>query len=41
VPGAFFSPFGNEWIRLTYATPVERIEGAFARLLEGLNSLKA
>jgi aspartate aminotransferase len=40
VPGAFFSPFGNEWIRLTYATPVEQTEGAFARLLEGLNSLK-
>jgi aspartate/methionine/tyrosine aminotransferase len=41
VPGAFFSPFGNEWIRLTYATPVERTQGAFARLVEGLNSLKS
>ncbi|HEY2981029.1 MAG TPA: pyridoxal phosphate-dependent aminotransferase [Anaerolineales bacterium] len=41
VPGAFFSPFGNDWIRMTYATPVERTEGAFARLLEGLHSLKS
>jgi aspartate aminotransferase len=41
VPGAFFSPFGNEWIRFSYATPVERTEGAFNRLVEGLNALKA
>jgi len=40
VPGAFFSPFGGEWIRFSYATPVERTEGAFMRLKEGLNSLK-
>jgi aspartate/methionine/tyrosine aminotransferase len=40
VPGAFFSPFGNEWIRFSYATPVERTEGAFKRLVEGLSSLK-
>ncbi len=40
VPGAFFSPFGAEWIRFSYATPVERTEGAFARLMEGLVSLK-
>jgi aspartate/methionine/tyrosine aminotransferase len=40
VPGAYFSPFGGEWIRFSYATPVERTEGAFRRLLEGLNSLK-
>jgi aspartate/methionine/tyrosine aminotransferase len=40
VPGAFFSPFGGEWIRFSYATPVERTEGAFARLMDGLNSLK-
>jgi aspartate/methionine/tyrosine aminotransferase len=40
VPGAFFSPFGGEWIRFSYATPVERTEGAFKRLLEGLESLK-
>ena len=41
VPGAFFSPFGGEWIRFSYATPVERTEGAFKRLMEGLSSLKA
>jgi aspartate aminotransferase len=40
VPGAFFSPFGGEWIRFSYATPVEGTEGAFKRLMEGLNSLK-
>ena len=40
VPGAFFSPFGGEWIRFSYATPVERTEGAFGRLVEGLESLK-
>jgi aspartate/methionine/tyrosine aminotransferase len=40
VPGAFFSPFGGEWIRFSYATPVERTEGAFERLVEGLNELK-
>ncbi len=40
VPGAFFSPFGNDWIRFSYATPVERTEGAFKRLMEGLNALK-
>jgi aspartate/methionine/tyrosine aminotransferase len=40
VPGAFFSPFGGDWIRFSYATPAERTEGAFKRLVEGLNSLK-
>ncbi len=40
VPGAFFSPFGADWIRFSYATPVERTEGAFKRLVEGLESLK-
>jgi aspartate aminotransferase len=40
VPGAFFSPFGGEWVRFSYATPVGRTEGAFNRLIEGLNSLK-
>jgi aspartate/methionine/tyrosine aminotransferase len=40
VPGAFFSPFGGEWIRFSYATPVERMEGAFERLVAGLESLK-
>jgi aspartate aminotransferase len=40
VPGAFFSPFGREWIRFSYATPTERTEGAFKRLFEGLDSLR-
>ena len=40
VPGVFFSPFGGDWVRFSYATPVERTEGAFKRLLEGLNELK-
>ncbi|HEX5808840.1 MAG TPA: pyridoxal phosphate-dependent aminotransferase [Anaerolineales bacterium] len=40
VPGAFFSPFGGEWIRFSYATPVERTRGAVERLMEGLTSLK-
>ena len=41
VPGAFFSPFGNDWIRFSYATPLERTTGAFERLVAGLNSLKS
>lgn len=41
VPGAFFSPFGGDWIRFSYATPVERTEGAFTRLMQGLESLKS
>jgi aspartate/methionine/tyrosine aminotransferase len=40
VPGAFFSPFGGDWIRFSYATPVERTAGAFQRLVEGLEGLK-
>jgi aspartate aminotransferase len=40
VPGAFFSPFGGDWIRFSYATPVERTQGAFERLVQGLQSLK-
>jgi aspartate/methionine/tyrosine aminotransferase len=40
VPGAFFSPFGSDWVRFSYATPPEKTEGAFHRLMEGLNSLK-
>jgi aspartate aminotransferase len=41
VPGAFFSPYGGEWIRFSYATPVERTLGAAKRLIEGLNSLSS
>jgi aspartate/methionine/tyrosine aminotransferase len=40
VPGAFFSPFGGDWLRFSYATPVERTQGAFERLVKGLESLK-
>ena len=40
VPGAFFSPFGGDWLRFSYATPTERTRGAFERLVTGLNSLK-
>jgi aspartate aminotransferase len=40
VPGAFFSPFGGDWIRFSYATPVERTQGAWERLITGLESLK-
>lgn len=39
VPGAFFSPFGGDWIRFSYATPPERTLGAARRLLEGLDAL--
>jgi aspartate/methionine/tyrosine aminotransferase len=40
VPGAFFSKFGGDWIRFSYATPPARTIGAAERLLEGLNELK-
>jgi aspartate/methionine/tyrosine aminotransferase len=40
VPGAFFSKFGGDWVRFSYATPPERTQGAAERLLEGLNELK-
>lgn len=40
VPGAFFSPYGADWIRFSYATPVERTQGAATRLLEALKSLQ-
>ncbi|MCJ7511664.1 MAG: pyridoxal phosphate-dependent aminotransferase [Anaerolineales bacterium] len=39
VPGAFFSPAGGDWIRFSYATPVEKTLGAARRLLEGLHAL--
>jgi aspartate/methionine/tyrosine aminotransferase len=38
VPGAYFSPYGGEWVRFSYATPPERTLGAAQRLLEGLNA---
>jgi aspartate/methionine/tyrosine aminotransferase len=40
VPGAFFSPYGGDWIRFSYATPPERTLGAVERLVEGLNALR-
>ena len=40
VPGAFFSKYGGEWLRFSYATPPERTQGAAERLLEGLQALK-
>jgi aspartate aminotransferase len=39
VPGAFFSPFGGDWVRFSYATPPERTLGAAERLVEGLEAL--
>jgi aspartate aminotransferase len=41
VPGAFFSPYGGEWIRFSYATPPERTLGAAERLMEGLKALES
>jgi aspartate aminotransferase len=41
VPGAFFSPYGGDWIRFSYATPVEKTLGGAKRLMEGLNALLA
>jgi aspartate aminotransferase len=40
VPGAFFSPYGGEWIRFSYATPVDRTLGGLERLIEGLQAIK-
>lgn len=41
VPGAFFSPFGGDWVRFSYATPVDKTLGAARRLLEALDALDA
>jgi aspartate/methionine/tyrosine aminotransferase len=40
VPGSFFSPFGGEWIRFSYATPPDRTLGAAQRIVEGLETLQ-
>lgn len=40
VPGAYFSRFGADWVRFSYATPVERTRGAVERLVAGLAALK-
>jgi len=39
VPGVYFSPYGSEWIRFSYATPRERTLGAAERLLQGLEAM--
>ena len=39
VPGAFFSRYGGDWIRYSYATPPEKTRGALERLVEGLAAL--
>jgi aspartate/methionine/tyrosine aminotransferase len=39
VPGIFFSVYGGDWIRFSYATPVDKTLGAAERLLEGLSEL--
>lgn len=40
VPGSFFSPYGDEWVRFSYATPPEYTLGAAKRLLSGLQALR-
>ncbi len=37
VPGAFFSEYGGDWIRFSYATLVEKTLGAAQRLVEALS----
>jgi len=39
VPGVFFSQYGGEWIRFSYATPPERTQQALNRLAKGLKSI--
>ncbi len=39
VPGIYFSEYGADWIRFSYATPPERTLGAAERLVEGLDAL--
>ncbi|MBT7602308.1 MAG: aminotransferase class I/II-fold pyridoxal phosphate-dependent enzyme, partial [Anaerolineae bacterium] len=40
VPGVYFSQYGKEWLRFSYATPPEKTQGAAERLLQGLDELK-
>ena len=40
VPGVYFSQYGKEWLRFSYATPPEKTQGAAERLLQGLDALK-
>jgi aspartate/methionine/tyrosine aminotransferase len=39
VPGVYFSSDGADWIRFSYATPVDRTLGAAQRLVDGLSAL--
>ena len=39
VPGVYFSPFGERWIRFSYATPPDVTTGACDRLWQALESL--
>ena len=39
VPGIYFSEDGAEWIRFSYATPVEKTLGGAQRLVEALSAL--
>jgi aspartate aminotransferase len=39
VPGVFFSSFGGEWVRFSYATPPETTLGALNRLKVALGSI--
>jgi aspartate/methionine/tyrosine aminotransferase len=41
VPGKHFSEAGKLWVRFSYATPVERTQGAFERFHAGISALKA
>lgn len=41
VPGVYFSEDGGDWIRFSYATPVEKTLGAAQRLMDGLTALVA
>jgi len=40
VPGVYFSGYGGEWLRFSYATPPERTQGAMERLVKGLKALE-
>jgi aspartate aminotransferase len=39
VPGIYFSEDGADWIRFSYATPVEKTLGAAERLVEALSAI--
>jgi aspartate/methionine/tyrosine aminotransferase len=40
VPGSFFSAYGGEWIRFSYATPPENTAAALQRLVGALEALR-